>query len=62
MGGEETLEALRTLDAKVKAVAMSGYSDSEVIRDFSLHGFHGGLKKPFALQTLRAVVSQALAN
>jgi CheY-like chemotaxis protein len=62
LGAVETLEALRSLESTVKAVVMSGYSDSDVIRNFTRHGFHGGLSKPFSLRLLRAVVTQALTN
>lgn len=62
MGGLEALRTLREFDPAVKAVVMSGYSQEAVLRDYAKHGFRGALTKPFNLDTLYRVFSQAIAS
>jgi PAS domain S-box-containing protein len=61
MGGRETLPELRKLDPAVRAVVMSGYSNDEVLRNFSRHGFQAALTKPFELSSLKRLIEQLSA-
>ncbi|MCF7688192.1 MAG: transporter substrate-binding domain-containing protein [Cephaloticoccus sp.] len=57
MGGRETLAALRTYDADVTAVVMSGYTDDKVMRDFAANGFKDALPKPFTTDMVNRVIN-----
>ncbi len=57
MGGTETLQKLREMDASVKAVVSSGYADNAVLSGFLDHGFKAGLKKPYDIHELQAVLT-----
>jgi len=59
MGGKETLVALKQLDPDVVAVVSSGYSHDPLLAEFREHGFRARLEKPFRLQDVKRVVSQA---
>ncbi len=62
MGGLATLQALRALDANVRAVVSSGYSNSEVVADFRSHGFNAAISKPWSAAELRRVVAELAAE
>jgi len=62
LGGRETLARLRGVDADVRALASSGYSDDDILarpRDF---GFRAILPKPYTQQALVEALSTALAE
>ena len=61
MGGAETMRKLLEIDAGVKAVVSSGYSDDEVTSSFREHGFRAFLKKPYRLEDLKATLDALLA-
>ena len=61
MGGAEALQALRAIDPGVRAIAISGYSDEPILAKPREHGFFSGLAKPFALESLQALVAEALS-
>lgn len=56
MGGVETLLRLLEIDAHVKAIVMSGYSNEQIITDFKRKGFLGALTKPYDIEELSAVL------
>lgn len=56
MGGADALKRLGEIDADVRAVAMSGYSNSPILADCEAHGFVGRLEKPFLVNELRALL------
>ena len=60
MGGAETVRRLLEIDAGVKAVVSSGYSDDEVTSSFRKHGFCAFLKKPYRLEDLKATLGSLL--
>ncbi len=60
-GGEETLRALQTVDATVRAVVMSGYTQSAVMEEHARHGFQAALPKPFTREALLESLARALA-
>lgn len=59
MGGKETLVKLKELDAKVRAIATSGYSETS---DYSASGFSSVLNKPYGIEELSRAVSTALGD
>ena len=61
MGGAETMRRLLEIDAGVKAVVSSGYSDDDVTSAFREHGFCAFLKKPYRLEDLKATLDALLA-
>ena len=52
MGGAETLAQLRELDANVRAVAVSGYTDEPLLATFAEHGYVGAITKPYTVDDL----------
>ena len=56
MGGAAALSRLREIDSEVSAVAMSGYSNSQILADHEAHGFIGRLEKPFLADELKALL------
>ena len=59
-GGMETAVKLKKMDPEVKAVAMSGYTDHEVMTDPSKFGFAAILTKPFRLSEFGTVLKSIL--
>jgi len=59
MGGLETLERLRQLDAGVRAIVSSGYSTHPVMSEFLKHGFLAMIEKPYHLEELRTALETA---
>ncbi len=62
MGGKEALEMLRGLDAKVKAIASSGYSNDPIMADFRTFGFRGIINKPYQLEEFKSVLEEVLTT
>ena len=60
MGGLETIEVLQTLDADVRAIVTSGYSNDPVMAEYRLHGFRAVVAKPFLPQQLLEAVGGVL--
>ncbi len=56
MGGVSALNHLKAADPEVRAVAMSGYSNSPILADYAAHGFVGRLEKPYRMQELKALL------
>ena len=60
MGGEETFRRLRQLDANVRVLLTSGYSEQEATSRFAGKGLAGFLAKPFTpaelIERMRAVL------
>ena len=52
MGGKETIQHLKKLDPKVKAIVTSGYSDDPIMSDFQAFGFQDILVKPYKIVDL----------
>ncbi len=61
MGGEECFRALRARDPGAKVILASGYSVQEVALRFAGKGLSGFLQKPFAMESLRAVLMKVLS-
>ncbi len=50
LGGRETLESIRKIDAGVTAIATSGYSNDPILSNPESYGFRAGLAKPYSRQ------------
>jgi len=60
MGGAAALSRLQEIDSEVRAVAMSGYSNSPILADYEAHGFVARLEKPFLANELKALLADAM--
>ncbi len=60
MGGRETVEKLRQLDPRVKAVVSSGYSNDPIVANFRDYGFVGVVEKPFRVNELARVIHRVM--
>ncbi len=60
MGGEECIKELKKIDPDVKAIVYSGYSESEVLKNYKKYGFKAVLKKPFTLNELKEAIKNCL--
>ncbi|MBF0564867.1 MAG: response regulator [Nitrospirae bacterium] len=56
VAGESVLKELLEIDSSVKAIAISGYSGSDVMSNYKKHGFIGALPKPFSPAELYALL------
>jgi len=61
MGGQETIQHLRAMDAQVKAIVTSGYSDDQVLVNYRDYGFDAFLPKPYQMTDLHRVLQNVLA-
>lgn len=62
MGGKKTIEKLRELDADVKAIVSSGYSNDMVIARYSYFGFRGFIAKPYRIDELSRVITTVIGD
>ncbi|MBN2008620.1 PAS domain S-box protein [candidate division KSB1 bacterium] len=60
MGGEEAAVRLRQLDADVKIIVSSGYSNDPVMSQYENYGFCGVIPKPFKIETISETLAAAL--
>ncbi|NTU81231.1 MAG: PAS domain S-box protein [Chloroflexales bacterium] len=60
MDSVEVFDAIRRVAPGLPVIVMSGYSADEVARRFTGRGAAGFLQKPFVLDTVRALLGQAL--
>jgi PAS domain S-box-containing protein len=60
MGGLRTLQELRKIDPKVKAIVSSGYSDDPVMSDHLKYGFNAIIKKPYEYHELAEAVKKLI--
>ncbi|MDP2310198.1 MAG: PAS domain-containing protein [Pseudomonadota bacterium] len=56
MGGRETLRRLQEIDAGVRAIAVTGYTDDPLLATFAAHGFAGAITKPYTVDDLSRVL------
>jgi PAS domain S-box-containing protein len=59
-GGKETIRLLRELDAGVRGIVSSGYSNDPVMANYRDYGFSAVLAKPFRVEDLGAALRRAL--
>jgi len=60
MGGLQTLEQLRNLNPKVKAIVCSGYSNDAVLSNYRAYGFVGMVSKPYETTDLAMALERVL--
>jgi len=60
MGGRDAIQALRTLDPKVKAIVSSGYSTDEVMSDHERYGFDAVVSKPYDIDDMAVVLAELI--
>jgi len=58
MGGAETIERLKELDPRVKAIVSSGYSTDPIMANYQKYGFKAVLPKPFQPAELSRAMEQ----
>jgi CheY-like chemotaxis protein len=61
MGGVEAVAEMLRIDAKVKAVATSGYSDDPVMAEPATYGFSARLPKPYLMEDLQKLIVGLMA-
>jgi PAS domain S-box-containing protein len=62
MGGQETFQALRTVDPEVRVVLASGYSINGAAQSLLDQGVRGFVQKPFTQAKLTRCIAEALDN
>jgi CheY-like chemotaxis protein len=62
MGGEELLSRLRTVDADLRVIAMTGHVVDRDIDSLREAGFSAALPKPFSFDDLLALVTETLES
>jgi two-component system, cell cycle sensor histidine kinase and response regulator CckA len=62
LGGTATLEQIRSIDPRVRAIATSGYSENPVMAEPGRFGFAHTLPKPFTLADIDAVLGDVLGT
>lgn len=61
-GRRDAIKRLKEIDANVKAVVASAYSNDPIITHFSEYGFCGTITKPFAMDQSGKAVRDALGD
>ncbi|MHB1587927.1 MAG: PAS domain S-box protein [Acidiferrobacteraceae bacterium] len=62
LGGLETLNELHQRDPDVVAVVSSGYANDPIMAEFRSHGFFARVAKPYSVETLSTVLSDAMRS
>jgi PAS domain S-box-containing protein len=60
MGGKEATQKLLKIDPGVKAIVSSGYSNDQIISNYTGHGFCGFISKPYKIEDLRNVINRVM--
>jgi PAS domain S-box-containing protein len=60
MGGKEAIARLCIIDANIKAIVSSGYSNDPVMSNYEEYGFSGVVEKPYNLQKLGETLNKVL--
>jgi len=60
MGGQETIQMLREIDPKIKAIVSSGYSNDQIMSEYQEYGFCGAIAKPYEIKELARTLSKVL--
>jgi PAS domain S-box-containing protein len=62
MGAKETIDILKNLDPKVKAIISSGYFNDPIISEYGDYGFNGAIIKPYGLKELSSVINNVIVG
>jgi len=60
--GSTTFSQLKKINADVKVLIASGYTEDQQIREMQKQGCYGFIQKPFSIRTLAQQVTNALNN
>lgn len=60
MGGRETIQRLKAMHPAAKAIVISGYSNSDVMKEYRKWGFDGVINKPFGISDLSQTLNSVL--
>ena len=60
--GNTTFSQLKKINADVKVLIASGYTEDQQIREMQKQGCYGFIQKPFSIRTLSQQVTNALNN
>ena len=58
MGGKETLEEIRKMDPRVRAILSTGYNYDPVTMDYKEHGFSAVISKPYKFEDLTEMIER----
>lgn len=62
MGGREAAKKILELDPRARVIVSSGYSNDRVLANFMDYGFCAAIIKPYKIQDMSRVISQALTD
>lgn len=62
IGGRETVQQLRQIEGRVRAIATSGNGEDPVMRNPQAHGFDMSLPKPFSVDDLQEVLRRVTSS
>ncbi len=60
MGGVNAIQKMRDLDPTIKAIVTSGYSNDDILANYSDHGFNDYIIKPFKISELSQVLRRVM--
>ncbi len=61
MGGKESLAKMVEIDPNITAIAMSGYCDDPIMKDYCNYGFTASIPKPFTMHVLEKTLRECLS-
>jgi PAS domain S-box-containing protein len=62
MGGKETINEIRKINADLPVFVVSGYAEDPILGNPRKYGFTAGLKKPFSIEDLNTLFSTYLES
>jgi len=60
IGGKEAVKTILEINPGARVIVSSGYANDPVMADYSEHGFHGIVAKPYTKSELLEVLSRIL--
>jgi CheY-like chemotaxis protein len=60
MGGKECVKQLKAIDSDLKTIVSSGYSNDDVLANYSKYGFDGMIQKPYLVDELLDQIQNVL--
>lgn len=62
MGGSEAAEQILALDPQARLIVSSGYSNDQIMSDYSKYGFSAAAAKPYKILELGQLLSALLSG